>query len=154
MRRIRSLNVARVSSSLSLSPCFRRIPKSFSYRRLPSHHDHIKLSVLKLDGSFFEVEVARKARISELKREVEDVFYNFPNERQSNISWSHVWGHFCLSYKGLKLIDDKVQIRNLGIKDGDQLRFMRHLSMEKDPSMRRFSFRHRHSASGHEQLVM
>ena len=39
------------------------------------------------------------------------------------IGWvrSHVWGHFCLCYEGQKLLDDKVSIRRLGIKDGDQV---------------------------------
>lgn len=34
---------------------------------------------------------------------------------------SHVWGHFCLSYADKQLINDKVLLRNFGIKDGDQV---------------------------------
>lgn len=34
---------------------------------------------------------------------------------------SHVWGHFCLCYKGQKLLDYKAYIRLFGIKDGDQV---------------------------------
>lgn len=34
---------------------------------------------------------------------------------------SHVWGHFCLSYDGQKLIKDKVSLQSFGIKDGDQV---------------------------------
>ncbi|KAE7998924.1 hypothetical protein FH972_003417 [Carpinus fangiana] len=43
--------------------------------------------------------------------------------------WSHVWGHFCLCYKGQKLVDDKASVRLFGIKDEDELRFVRHLSI-------------------------
>lgn len=37
------------------------------------------------------------------------------------LSRSHVWSHFCLSFKGQKLIDDKTYIRFLGIRDDDQV---------------------------------
>lgn len=33
----------------------------------------------------------------------------------------HVWGHFCLCYDGQKLVNDKVHVRDLKIKDGDQV---------------------------------
>lgn len=38
---------------------------------------------------------------------------------------SHVWAHFCLSYEGKMLINDKATVRDLGIKDGDQVYFSR-----------------------------
>jgi len=101
--------------------------KSLAYHRLPQQP--LRLSVLKLDGSFFEVVVARTATIAELKEAVEEVFSRFPMDRDINISWSHVWGHFCLCYKGQKLIDDKASVRFFGIKDEDELRFVRHLSI-------------------------
>ncbi|XP_042491612.1 uncharacterized protein LOC122071336 [Macadamia integrifolia] len=51
----------------------------------------------------------------------------------SLLSWSHVWGHFCLSFEGQKLVNDKAYIRSFGIKDGDQLCFIRHLSVNYTP---------------------
>ncbi|KAJ0833967.1 putative U11/U12 small nuclear ribonucleoprotein 25kDa protein [Helianthus annuus] len=47
------------------------------------------------------------------------------------IGWarSHVWGHFCLCYEGEKLLDDKAYIKRLGIKDGDQIKFVRHITI-------------------------
>ncbi|RDX64323.1 hypothetical protein CR513_57135, partial [Mucuna pruriens] len=41
---------------------------------------------------------------------------------------AHVWGQFCLCYDGQKLVTEKDYLRNYGIKDGDQLRFIRHVS--------------------------
>lgn len=37
---------------------------------------------------------------------------------------THVWGHFCLCYEGQKLLNDKAYIRDLRIKDGDQVGFL------------------------------
>ncbi|KAJ7966194.1 U11/U12 small nuclear ribonucleoprotein 25 kDa protein [Quillaja saponaria] len=100
--------------------------KNFSYAKLPS--EPIRLSVLKLDGSCFDIEVAKKATIAELKLAVEAVFSHMPQKGQGKISWPHVWGQFCLSYDGQKLVAETDYLRNYGIKDGDQLHFIRHLS--------------------------
>ncbi|KAH7546332.1 hypothetical protein FEM48_Zijuj01G0189400 [Ziziphus jujuba var. spinosa] len=94
--------------------------RHFVYNRLPQ--EPLRLSIFKLDGSCFEVNVSRTATVAELKEAVKDVFRQLPNETESNISWSHVWSHFCLSFKGQKLIDDKTYIRFLGIRDDDQAR--------------------------------
>ncbi|EOY29456.1 ATP synthase subunit b' isoform 2 [Theobroma cacao] len=113
--------------------------KSFSYSKLPE--EPIKLSVLKLDGSSFDVEVIKSATIAELKLAVQDVFSHMPTKGPGKISWPHVWGHFALCYEGWKLVTDTDSIINYGIRDGDQLRFIRHISpiynMTKIQSKRR-----------------
>ncbi|GMJ07726.1 hypothetical protein HRI_004441800 [Hibiscus trionum] len=88
----------------------------------------IHLSVRKLDGSLFDVYIMKTATIAELKLAVEYVFSQMPDEGSDEISWPLVWGHFCLSYKGQKLVSDTDQVVIYGIKDGDQLRFVRHVS--------------------------
>ncbi|KAL4654144.1 hypothetical protein ACB092_01G357100 [Castanea dentata] len=93
---------------------------TLTYQRLPQ--EPLNLSILKLDGSCFGVQVGRKATIAELKEAVEEVFSG-QFTADGEISWSHVWGHFCLSYQGQKLVDDKAYIRLFGIKDGVQLCF-------------------------------
>ncbi|XP_031484361.1 U11/U12 small nuclear ribonucleoprotein 25 kDa protein-like isoform X2 [Nymphaea colorata] len=95
--------------------------KSFSYCKLPQQRQLLKLTVLKLDGTCFDVQVARTASVGELKQAVEDVFNQSPKEDHRKISWSHVWGHFCLCYEGYKLINDKEFLRDFGIRDGDQV---------------------------------
>ncbi|KAK9000897.1 hypothetical protein V6N11_081378 [Hibiscus sabdariffa] len=100
--------------------------KSCSYSKLPE--EPIKLSVRKLDGSSFDVEVIKSATIAELKLAVQRVFSHMPKKGPGKISWPHVWGHFCLCYDGLKLLTDTDHIMNYGIKDGDQLHFVRHVS--------------------------
>ncbi|KAK3040933.1 hypothetical protein RJ639_028807, partial [Escallonia herrerae] len=95
--------------------------KSFSYNRLPQ--EPLKLTVLKLDGSSF-------ATVAELKQAVEASFSYLPKTGLGKVSWSHVWGHFCLCYDGQKLLTDGDYIGSYGIKEGDQLQFIRHLSIK------------------------
>ncbi|BAT82332.1 hypothetical protein VIGAN_03233300 [Vigna angularis var. angularis] len=118
------------SSSASSSPLplihaiFAR--KSLFYHRLPSQP--LRLSVLKLDGSSFHIQVSKTATVAELKDAVEAVFSHAPLKGPAKISWAHVWGQFCLCYDGQKLVTENDYLRNYGIKDGDQLRFIRHVS--------------------------
>lgn len=47
--------------------------------------------------------------------------------------WSHVWGHFCLSFQDYKFVDDRAILKDFGVKDGDQLQFTRKLSVRLCP---------------------
>ncbi|XP_030525313.1 U11/U12 small nuclear ribonucleoprotein 25 kDa protein isoform X2 [Rhodamnia argentea] len=118
--------------------------RSNSYYRLPQHL--LKLSILKLDGSVFDVHVARHGKVAALKQAIEDVFSSSPKDGVGNISWSHVWGHFCLCFNGEKLLNDRAYLRSFNINDGDQLCFIRHLStnyspMKRQPKNQNVSFR-------------
>ncbi|GAB2228209.1 hypothetical protein Droror1_Dr00010039 [Drosera rotundifolia] len=96
----------------------------------------IGLSVLKLDGSRFDVQVAKNASVSDLRIAVEEVFSLSAQEDGSEVSWSHVWGHFCLCFDDRKLTNDKALIRQYGITDGDQLHFVRHMTIDYKPRKR------------------
>ncbi|KAK4349144.1 hypothetical protein RND71_031899 [Anisodus tanguticus] len=84
----------------------------FLYDKLPE--EPLKLTILKLDGSSFDIEVARNGSVEDLKWTVIEAFSH------CKISWLHVWGHFCLSYCGTKLLSDDDLIGTYGIKDGDE----------------------------------
>ncbi|KAG5018620.1 hypothetical protein AAZX31_06G064700 [Glycine max] len=99
---------------------------SFSYDRLPSQT--LILSILKLDASSFHVEVANAATVAELKQAVEAVFSHVPQKGPGKILWPLVWRQFCLCYQGQKLVSETDYIRDYGIKDGDQLHFVYHVS--------------------------
>ncbi|KAI7733554.1 hypothetical protein M8C21_005771 [Ambrosia artemisiifolia] len=101
--------------------------KSFSYGKLPL--EPITLTVLKLDGSSFDITVAKNPTIAQLKQGVEDAFNHLPNQGIGKVSWSHVWAQFCLSFNGQKLLNDQDAVAVNGIKDGDQLQFVRHTSI-------------------------
>ncbi|XP_021608719.1 uncharacterized protein LOC110612284 isoform X2 [Manihot esculenta] len=120
----------RRSNSLAFSPLMiidgRSRNSNFSYAMLPE--EPIKLTVLKLDGSCFDIEVMKSASIAELRQAVEAFFNDMPQKGTGKISWPHVWSHFCLTYEGQKLVTGTDYIKHYGIKDGDQLHFIRHIS--------------------------
>ncbi|CAM8916500.1 unnamed protein product [Rhodiola kirilowii] len=119
----------RRSASLTLFPSliidsFSR--KSLSYNKLP--HQPLRLTIRKLDGSSFDIEVMDGAMVAQLKEAIEDFFSDLPRKGPHKISWPHVWGHFCLCFAGQKLLSDDLSIKDYGIRDGDQLQFVRHVS--------------------------
>ncbi|CAL9063137.1 unnamed protein product [Musa banksii] len=163
-RRVRLLQPS--ASALHLDAASPFADGSFSYFRLPAD-PLLRLSVLKLDGSSFgshsvlvnpfssdalvnlvnlpidsraDAQVARTARVRELKEAVECLFSR--PSKDATTSWSHVWGHFCLCYNEHRLTDDKSYLRNFGIKDGDQLHFIRHLSFDHRPGKGRRPINH------------
>ncbi|CAH9084145.1 unnamed protein product [Cuscuta epithymum] len=106
----------------------RESSNGFSYNKIPPRP--LKLTVLKLDGSSFEIEVPRNGTVADLKKAVEAAFSRLP----CRVSWyglsrQHVWGHFCLSHDYEKLLSDADHIGLHGIRDGDQLEFVRHVSV-------------------------
>ncbi|XP_010493789.1 PREDICTED: uncharacterized protein LOC104771014 isoform X1 [Camelina sativa] len=74
------------------------------------------------------VYVMTSATVGDLKLAIETAFSHVPKKGPSKISWSHVWGHFCLCYGGQKLITDTDCIGSYGMKDGDEVRFKNHVS--------------------------
>ncbi|KAJ3679114.1 hypothetical protein LUZ60_017125 [Juncus effusus] len=132
----------------------RRI-SSYSYQRL-LEPALLSLSVLKLDGSVFDVQVARTAAVWELKAAIEDFFFPILKDERISVSWSHVWSHFCLCHKNQNLTDDRATLRSIGIRDGDQLRFAQHLSIDslsKHKSKSRRRLKHRRSMASPEDLI-
>nr|GMD90086.1 u11u12 small nuclear ribonucleoprotein 25 kDa protein [Ipomoea batatas] len=98
--------------------------EGFSYGKIPDQP--LKFTVLKLDGTSFDIEVAGNRTVVDLKNAVEAAFSHLEEEDGAQeVSWSHVWGHFCLSYNGKQLLTDSDYIESHGIKDGDKLAFTR-----------------------------
>ncbi|KAG2291833.1 hypothetical protein Bca52824_038502 [Brassica carinata] len=76
----------------------------------------------------YNVEVLKTATVREVKMAVEAAFSHLPITVLGNVSWPHVWGQFCLSYDDQRLINEADYLVELGIRDGDQLRFICHIS--------------------------
>lgn len=104
--------VAGVSHALKSPPPYSMLPE-----------EPLKLSILKLDGSSFALEVSKSSTVADLKMAVQAAFSH------ETVSWPHLWGHFCLCYEGQKLVEDTDYLKYFSIKDGDQLRFVRHVSI-------------------------
>ncbi|KAL8063066.1 hypothetical protein ABFS82_01G003700 [Erythranthe guttata] len=116
-------------SMLCLFPPLTKIEsprKSISYNKL--HQRPLKLTVFKLDGSSFGIEVSKTGTVWDVKQAVEAAFCHLPKKGPGRVSWEHVWGQFCLCHEGQKLLTDSECIRMFGIKDGDQLQFIHHAS--------------------------
>ncbi|OIT26198.1 PREDICTED: uncharacterized protein LOC109215627 [Nicotiana attenuata] len=129
--------------------------RSFGYRKLPEQL--LNLSVLKLDGSSFVIHVARNATVADLKQAVEEAF-NFSREDEGKILWSLVWSHFCLCYGSQKLVNDKALVSCFGIKDGDQLQFAQHATLEYRPAKQKWGSQSNQSkecsiSNAHEENV-
>ncbi|XP_030525565.1 U11/U12 small nuclear ribonucleoprotein 25 kDa protein [Rhodamnia argentea] len=86
----------------------------------------MRVSVLKLDGTSFDVAVMNSATVKELKlavkRKVSDAEQSQMGHRQ--ISWKHVWANFCLSYNNQKLLDDDSKLQDFGIRNNSQVHFI------------------------------
>lgn len=99
---------------------------AFARKSLPQQGDVImKLHIRKMDNTFFALEVSEKATVLELKRALQRKF----DSSGCQISWPHVWGNFCLSFKNEKLLDNSIVLHQIGIGDSDELYFVRHLTM-------------------------
>ncbi|XP_055831548.1 uncharacterized protein LOC129900571 [Solanum dulcamara] len=116
--------------------------RRFGYRKLPKQL--LNLSVLKLDGSSFVIHVGRNATVADLKQAVQEAF-NFSREDEGKILWSLVWSHFCLCYGSQKLVNDKAFINCFGMKDGDQLQFAQHVTLEYRPAKQRLDSQYEQS---------
>ncbi|EPS73756.1 hypothetical protein M569_01002, partial [Genlisea aurea] len=97
-----------------------------SYDKIPQ--EPLGLIVLKLDGTSFEIEVERTGTVGDIKRAVESTFSYLPEKGIGRVSWDHVWSQFCLCYDGQKLLHNSDCMYTFGIRDGDQLNFIRYAS--------------------------
>lgn len=86
----------------------------------------MKISVLKLDGSSFDVAVLNSANVKDLKLAIKKKTNEIEQAQMGHrhISWRHVWGNFCLAYHNEKLIDDGAVLQDFGIRNNSQVRFL------------------------------
>ncbi|KAL6011814.1 hypothetical protein ACLOJK_002280 [Asimina triloba] len=82
----------------------------------------MKISLLKMDGTSFDVAVLNSASVKDLKlaikKKVEETVQSQMGHR--HISWRHIWANFCLAYQNEKLIDDNSLLQDFGIRNNSQ----------------------------------
>ncbi|KAI5662066.1 hypothetical protein M9H77_21389 [Catharanthus roseus] len=107
----------------------------------------MRISVLKLDGSSFDVAVMNSATVKDLKltvaKKVNEMEQSKMGHRQ--ISWRHVWENFCLLYHNEKLLDDNAGLQNYGIKNNSQVQFISYVrsrASKKHSRRRKYRFLH------------
>ncbi|KAH7527285.1 hypothetical protein JRO89_XSUnG0039100 [Xanthoceras sorbifolium] len=83
----------------------------------------MRISVLKLDGTSFDVALMNSATVKDLKlaikRKVNDMEQSKMGHR--HISWKHIWTNFCLSHHNQKLLDDNSVLQDFGIRNNSQV---------------------------------
>ncbi|PON93981.1 Ubiquitin-related domain containing protein [Trema orientale] len=103
----------------------------------------MRISVLKLDGTSFDVAVMNSATVKDLKlaikQKVNDVEQSKMGHR--HISWKHVWANSCLSYHNEKLLDDKAELQSFGIRNNSKVQFVPYVVSK---NTRRHSKRKKH----------
>ncbi|KAK3231924.1 hypothetical protein Dsin_003805 [Dipteronia sinensis] len=103
----------------------------------------MRISILKLDGTSFDVALMNSATLKDLKlaikRKVNDMEQSKMGHR--HISWKHIWTDFCLSHHNQKLLDDNSPLQDFGIRNNSQVQFVPCIVSK---SSRKHSKRRRH----------
>ncbi|KAK6912070.1 SNRNP25, ubiquitin-like domain [Dillenia turbinata] len=107
----------------------------------------MRISVLKLDSTSFDVAVLNSATVKDLKvaikKKVNDAEQSQMGHR--HISWKHVWANFCLAYHNEKLINDAVLLQEFGIRNNSQVQFVPYVvskNLNKHSKRRKHRFFH------------
>ncbi|KAL9445782.1 hypothetical protein AB3S75_013632 [Citrus x aurantiifolia] len=86
----------------------------------------MRISILKLDGTSFDVAVMNSATVKDLKlaikKKVNDMEQS--NLGHRHISWQHVWANYCLSHQNQKLLDENSALQDCGVRNNSQVQFV------------------------------
>ncbi|XP_023677811.1 U11/U12 small nuclear ribonucleoprotein 25 kDa protein [Paramormyrops kingsleyae] len=85
--------------------------------------------VCKADGEVMPVVVVQNATVLELKKAIRR-FVELKQQREGgvqHISWRYMWRTYHLVFKGEKLEDDKTKLKDYGIRNRDEVTFMKKL---------------------------
>ncbi|XP_001082002.3 U11/U12 small nuclear ribonucleoprotein 25 kDa protein [Macaca nemestrina] len=85
--------------------------------------------VCKMDGEVMPVVVVQSATVLDLKKAIQR-YVQLKQEREGgiqHISWSYVWRTYHLTSAGEKLTEDKKKLRDYGIRNRDEVSFIKKL---------------------------
>ncbi|KAF7646998.1 hypothetical protein LDENG_00179300 [Lucifuga dentata] len=85
--------------------------------------------VLKADGEVMPIVVVQNATVLDLKKAIRR-FMELKQQREGGvklISWQYVWRTYHLVFQGEKLEDDKMRLKDYGIRNRDEVTFMKKL---------------------------
>ncbi|XP_071326520.1 U11/U12 small nuclear ribonucleoprotein 25 kDa protein isoform X1 [Trachinotus anak] len=85
--------------------------------------------VLKADGEVMPIVVVQNATVLDLKKAI-CRFLELKQQREGgvkHISWRYVWRTYHLIFQGEKLDDDKMRLKDYGIRNRDEVTFMKRL---------------------------
>ncbi|XP_061837969.2 U11/U12 small nuclear ribonucleoprotein 25 kDa protein [Nerophis lumbriciformis] len=85
--------------------------------------------VLKADGEIMPIVVVQDATVLDLKKATRR-FVELKQQREGSvrhINWRYVWRTYNLVFQGEKLEDDRVRLKDYGIRNRDEVTFMKRL---------------------------
>ncbi|XP_057974318.1 U11/U12 small nuclear ribonucleoprotein 25 kDa protein isoform X1 [Malania oleifera] len=85
----------------------------------------MRIFVLKLDNTSFDVAVLNSATVKDLKLAIKKKINEVEQSKMGHrhISWKHVWENYCLSYHNEKLLHDASGLQDFGIRNNSQVHF-------------------------------
>ncbi|XVF47649.1 hypothetical protein PTKIN_Ptkin03bG0126700 [Pterospermum kingtungense] len=86
----------------------------------------MRISILKLDGTSFDVAVMNSAAVKDLKLATKKKEIESEQSKMGHrhISWKHVWANFCLAHGYEKLLDDGAALQDFGVRNNTQVQFL------------------------------
>ncbi|OMO87316.1 U11/U12 small nuclear ribonucleoprotein 25 kDa protein-like protein [Corchorus capsularis] len=86
----------------------------------------MRISILKLDGTSFDVAVMNSATVKDLKLAIKKKVTELEQSKMGHrhISWRHVWSNFCLAHHNEKLLDDQAALQDFGVRNNSQVQFL------------------------------
>ncbi|XP_039630465.1 U11/U12 small nuclear ribonucleoprotein 25 kDa protein [Polypterus senegalus] len=89
----------------------------------------ITVRVCKADGEVMPIVVVQNATVLDLKKAIRR-YVELKQQREGGIQcigWKYVWRTFHLVFQGEKLEDDKMKLKDYGIKNRDEITFLKKL---------------------------
>ncbi|XP_043808239.1 U11/U12 small nuclear ribonucleoprotein 25 kDa protein isoform X2 [Manihot esculenta] len=82
----------------------------------------MRISVLKLDGTSFDVAMMNSATVKDLKLAIKKKVIEMEQSKMGHrhISWKHVWENFAISCNNQKLLDDNSALHDFGVRNNSQ----------------------------------
>ncbi|XP_017981862.1 PREDICTED: U11/U12 small nuclear ribonucleoprotein 25 kDa protein [Theobroma cacao] len=86
----------------------------------------MRISILKLDGTSFDIAVMNSATVKDLKLAIKKKVIEFEQSKMGHrhISWRHVWANFCLAHHNEKLLDEGAALQDFGVRNNSQVQFV------------------------------
>ncbi|XP_029294116.1 U11/U12 small nuclear ribonucleoprotein 25 kDa protein [Cottoperca gobio] len=85
--------------------------------------------VLKADGEIMPIVVVQNATVFDLKKAI-CRFMELKQQREGgvkHVSWRYVWRTYQMIFQGEKLEDDKMRLKDYGVRNRDEVTFMKRL---------------------------
>jgi len=91
----------------------------------------LTIDIVRMDGLKIPMILSPDATLRDLKNELKAVIAQKVEKRKKKINWKHVWKTSCLTFKGNKLLNDSVLLKDLGVSNQSELYFAKYKPTDK-----------------------